>query len=175
MVLADTDTNYLDRPSVCKKIFKKSETSRIRRGLTGPVSWISMVLGGNRGESSGEAPGRCRNRRYGFRPDPERFDVRQPLGNIGLGRSLSDLVGSGGAGIRTLGTLAGTTVFKTGEPIDATPSKISDSRRIKDRLALPLPYVLAEMPPDLAEVVAAWPGLDEPTRAAVLGLIRARR
>ena len=43
---------------------------------------------------------------------------------------------------------------------------------MKDRQSLPLPYGPSGTPPDLAEVVAAWPDLPEPLRAGVLAIIR---
>jgi hypothetical protein len=36
-----------------------------------------------------------------------------------------------------------------------------------------LPYGPAEIPPDLAAVVTAWPSLPEPIRAGILAMIRA--
>jgi hypothetical protein len=56
-----------------------------------------------------------------------------------------------------------------------------DSRKVKSDRALrttALPRAAQgkrasrDLPPDLAEVVAAWPALDEATRAAVLSLVR---
>jgi len=38
--------------------------------------------------------------------------------------------------------------------------------------SLPLPFGPSEKPPDLAEVVAAWPELPEAIRAGILAMIR---
>ncbi len=38
--------------------------------------------------------------------------------------------------------------------------------------SLPLPFGSSETPPDLAEVVAAWPELPEAIRAGILAMIR---
>ena len=43
---------------------------------------------------------------------------------------------------------------------------------MKDRQSLSLPYGPSEAPPDLAEVVQAWPELPEPIRAGILAMIR---
>src|SRR3954466_772099 len=44
---------------------------------------------------------------------------------------------------------------------------------INDTPSLPLPYGPADMPPDLAVVVSAWPDLPEPIRAGILAMVRA--
>jgi hypothetical protein len=43
---------------------------------------------------------------------------------------------------------------------------------MQDRKSLPLPYGPSEMPPEVAEIMAAWPDLPEPIRAGILAMIR---
>jgi hypothetical protein len=47
------------------------------------------------------------------------------------------------------------------------------SHSISDSASLALPYKPAELPPDLALVVAAWPHLPEPIRAALMAMVKA--
>ena len=63
-------------------------------------------------------------------------------------------------------------VLQTSGGVDVNSSPTEGSRRMKDRQSLPLPYGPSGTPPDLAEVVAAWPDLAEPIRAGVLAIIR---
>jgi hypothetical protein len=76
----------------------------------------------------------------------------------------------GGAGIRTLGTLAGTLVFETGAAISEglTPQEDTDSAQTVLPSCLPK---AAENDPDLLAVIEAWPALPEHVRAAVLALV----
>ena len=64
------------------------------------------------------------------------------------------------------------TVLKTVTLQDATPKPATGSSRMRDRPSLPLPYGPSETPPDLAEVVTAWPDLAGPIRAGILAMIR---
>ena len=58
-----------------------------------------------------------------------------------------------------------------------SPRAAKGSRRINNRPSLPLPYGPpdgpSEPPSNLAGVVAAWPALPDPIKAAVLALVEA--
>ena len=133
-----------------------------------------------RRESPGSGPGVFRRRIRSFpRRDDRPESVRCPLDDRrgratppGLG-PIDDLRRSGGARIRTLGTLAGTTVFKTVASPDATLYAVKCSHRIIDRKHLHFPYGPSDLPPDLSRVVAAWPTLPEPIRAGILAMVGA--
>ena len=43
---------------------------------------------------------------------------------------------------------------------------------MKGDQSLPLPYGPPETPPDLAEIIDAWPALPEPIRAGILAMVR---
>ncbi len=45
-------------------------------------------------------------------------------------------------------------------------------RHIDDRLSLPQPYGSPNLPPRLAEIVAAWPELPEAIRAGILAMVK---
>jgi hypothetical protein len=63
--------------------------------------------------------------------------------------------------------------FESGARPDATPSGTTGSRPISNAASLPLPYNPAELPCDLATVVAAWSELPEPIRAGIMAMVKA--
>jgi integrase len=85
----------------------------------------------------------------------------------GEGRPESGPVVSSGGGIRTPDTRIMIPLRSTTQ----TPVPAKPSRPIDDRQSLPVPYGL-DSPPNLAEIVAAWPDLPEPIRAGVMALVR---
>ena len=65
-----------------------------------------------------------------------------------------------------------TVAFKSSEGIDANPSANYSSDHLNARFSLHLPYG-TEFPPDLADVVAAWPHLQEAIRAGIVAMVKA--
>jgi hypothetical protein len=63
--------------------------------------------------------------------------------------------------------------FKTVAQQDANPSPAEGSHLINDRKSLPVPYGPAELPPDLAAVVASWPTLPEAIKAGIMAMVKA--
>ena len=78
-------------------------------------------------------------------------------------------VGDGGAGIRTLETLTGLPVFKTGAKDHSAPPPTTtygnDEKRLVD--------LLGAIPPDLMELIQLWPNVPVAVRTSVLGMLRA--
>ena len=65
------------------------------------------------------------------------------------------------------------TVLKTVTHGDANPKSVKTSRRMSDRPCLSPAYGPSEPPPELAEIMEAWPSLPEPIRAGILAMVRA--
>ena len=63
-------------------------------------------------------------------------------------------------------------VLQTSGQDDVNPDDAKTSHLINDRLSLSLP-LREEIPADLAEIVDAWDGLDQPIKAAMLAIVRA--
>jgi hypothetical protein len=61
---------------------------------------------------------------------------------------------------------------KSSDGIDARPDPATGSPCINERFSLSLPYE-AEIPPDLATVVAAWPDLPEAVRGGIVAMVKA--
>ena len=110
-----------------------AETAKLAAtGTDGPISEVLSLHFPYEGDGSGRIGADAVTMTVsGTGSEPDFSGDRNPLEIRSLdasGRTLSDTGGSGGAGIRTLGTLAGTTVFKT-VPIDhsGTPPGAGES------------------------------------------------
>jgi hypothetical protein len=83
---------------------------------------------------------------------------------------LSDASGSAPRRTRTFNPLI------KSQPTDRrNPCQSQGKRQHGDALAPSLPPGPADLPPDLAALVAAWPTLPEPIRAGMMAMVRAAR
>jgi hypothetical protein len=90
-----------------------------------------------------------------------------------FGRDLSVPVASTGGGIRTH---TGVTPRGILSPLQVrTQTQSWKETKVPSKVALPLPCPTdpAELSPDLALVVAAWPSLPEAIRAGILAMVKA--
>src|SRR5436309_2995337 len=96
-----------------------------------------------------------------------RVSILHPLSSI-----LQLGLPSGGGGIRTLGRLAPSPVFKTGNEIPQQPSSPPDTETMSAVLASCL-ALLAQKSTDLALVVERWDALPQAVRAGIVAMVKA--
>jgi Phage integrase family len=118
----------------------------------------------------------CGRTAFGVTTEAAKPAIEETPGIAGLGgcvRSDSVICGTEGVGFEPTDRRNLSTVFKTVAPPDANPDGQTGLRQIDERLSLSHPYGARELPPELAEIVAAWDRLPQPVRDSILMLVRA--